>query len=467
MNADTPQRPTMDDDLDQAYARAHALAGDGRGPSAAVRAAVLAEAARIAAGRAGEAGAVPPLVPVAPPVAAAGAGRPRAVNLSSWKLRSGAALCAMLLVGLAVWRFDANGRFSGGVQVALAELRLAQPPAAPLPREELPVPAATAASYPYAAPPPVVVDDPLDNGVAGRAAAAKKAERDKGVVVAQLEQDKERAAAPQRVARAELSAPLAAPAAAPAPADAYANAAPAAMASTAPPQESTTVTITATAQPPQIVTAPPHPPSVLPRRVMLVPHPASAPARPADRPEAAGDTTIALADPPPALAAKSYVPSPAPAPAPAPMVAKPSAAEPAVTIAAAPGSQRVEITGSSIRRVDGAAQARAKAAPAAAGALADAGLRVLPTALQSAAGADDVDALKRLLADPSTRLEAVDAQGRSALMLAVAAGHARAVRLLLAAGADPGHADASGRTPRDAARAGTNAEIAALLGVPR
>ena len=65
MSEPTPERP-MDDDLGQAYARSHALADDGRGPSASVRANVLAAAARIAAG------AALPVVSVAPPVVAVG-----------------------------------------------------------------------------------------------------------------------------------------------------------------------------------------------------------------------------------------------------------------------------------------------------------------------------------------------------------------------------------------------------------
>ena len=49
MTADTPERPDMDDDTARAYAQSHALADDGRGPSAAVRANVLAAAREIAA----------------------------------------------------------------------------------------------------------------------------------------------------------------------------------------------------------------------------------------------------------------------------------------------------------------------------------------------------------------------------------------------------------------------------------
>ena len=102
MSESVPERP-MDEDLDQAYVRSHALAGDGRGPSASVRANVLAAAARIAAGEAAD---TPPLVPVAPPVAAVERKRGPAVNLSSWRVRAGAAVFALLLVCAGVWRFD-------------------------------------------------------------------------------------------------------------------------------------------------------------------------------------------------------------------------------------------------------------------------------------------------------------------------------------------------------------------------
>ena len=90
MTASTPGRPDSDDDLDQAYARAHALADDGGEPPASVRANVLAAAREVAAqakSRAAAEDGAAPVVPVAPPVAAVGRGRPMAVNLSSWRVR--------------------------------------------------------------------------------------------------------------------------------------------------------------------------------------------------------------------------------------------------------------------------------------------------------------------------------------------------------------------------------------------
>jgi ankyrin repeat protein len=90
-----------------------------------------------------------------------------------------------------------------------------------------------------------------------------------------------------------------------------------------------------------------------------------------------------------------------------------------------------------------------------------------PDSLQAAADRGDVDALKALLAAPAARVDALDADGRTALLHAVLAQRPAAVRLLLAAGADPGRADHAGLTPRQAAQGGANAEIAALLGATR
>jgi hypothetical protein len=458
MSEPTSERP-MDDDLDQAYARSHALAGDGRGPSASVRANVLAAAARIAAD---EAGVAPSLVPVAPPVATVGRKRAAAVNLSSWRLRSGAALCALLLVCAGIWRFDQNGRLSGGVQVALAELRLAEPRTAPAP-QDLPLPAAAAASYPYAAPPAVVVD-PVDGGAAVRGAAAKRAETERGVVVAQLDA-RAAAALPAPQADGYASPAAARPGLArpPVAADAAAPPAPVALAANAPraegkptEQEPATVTITAAAPatPPVIMTSPPRRPSVLPRRVMLVPRPSSAPAT---RPVPAGDTAVALGESADRARDAGRVQSFAAAPpeareAPA-AAARIAASEPQPTALAKPDLRLAS------------AETDKKAHAGVADVLTRSG--AAPAPLQAAADRGDVDALKALLADAATRVDAPDADGRTALLHAVLAQRPAAVRLLLAAGADPSRADHAGLTPRQAAQGGASAEIAALLGSGR
>jgi len=423
MSEPTPGRP-VDDELGQAYVRSHALADDARGPSASVRANVLAAAARIAAGEAVEG---PPLVPVAPPVAVVGRRHGPAVNLSSWRVRAGAALCALLLVCLGVWRFDQNGRLGGGVQVALAELRLAEPrTAAAPPAQALPVPAAAAASYPHAALPEVVVD-PLDGSAGVHGPTARHAEREREVVVAQL--DEQRAAAPRAQARSTG-------------------------------QEAAAVTDTpaAPAAPPAVMASPPRSPLALPRRLRLVPNPSAATSA---RAAPVGNTVVASADTG-ALSADARRAQSAPAPSadvrieavPAPVVA--------ARVAAAPFEPTAQAKADSRRPADADALKRSKTDTA--------GLRQAPAgpdSLQAAADRGDVDGLKALLADPATRVDAPDADGRTALLHAVLAQRAESVRLLLAAGADPGRADRDGLTPRQAAQAGASDEIAALLGATR
>ncbi|MBW8759341.1 MAG: ankyrin repeat domain-containing protein [Burkholderiales bacterium] len=463
MSEPTPGR-ALDDDLGQAYARSHALAGDGRGPSASVRANVLAAAARIAAGQGADA---PPLVPVAPPVAALARKRGPAVNLSSWRVRAGAALCALLLVGAGVWRFDQNGRLGGGVQVALAELRLAQPrtSAAPAP-QALPLPAPAAASYPYA-PPPAVVVDPFDGSAGARGAVARHAEREREVVVAQL--DEQRAAAPRQASPVDGLAPSSraappAPARPTAAADVAAPPRPVALASNAPRtqgkaagQESATVTITAAAPaaPPAIMTSPPRPPSALPRRMMLVPRSSPEPATPA---APAGNTVVAAADADgfSAGSRRAAVPS-----APSPVAKAAAAAAPVVVAGAAAAPPEPMALAKPDLHAASEADALKRSTADMAG-LVPASVR--PDSLPAAADRGDVEALKALLAGPAARVDAPDADGRTALLHAVLAQRPEAVRLLLAAGADPGRADRTGLTPRQAAQAGASAEIAALLG---
>ena len=391
------------DDLDQAYAQAHALADDGRGPAASVRANVLAAALQVAAQAAPRAG-VPPevkptLVPVAAPVSDVARGRSWALNLSSWRVRSGAALCAVLIVGLACWRFDASRRFGGEMQVASAgstvtEMKVVEAPPRDLPPPPKNLPVPMSASPAYAPAPPMSVDAAPAPMLAEPAAEARvePSTRERDVVV-QAGQAYRANSMP--APRTDAGAGYASP-------------------------------------------------------------PAPATARVENR----------LMD-----AARA-----APAPAPVALAAAPAAAAASsagnVVVAAADAQQRVEITGSSIRSVDspalrGSLEQAKKAAPAPVDKLAASSLRALPLPLHAAAGSDDVDTLRKLLANPATRVDAPDAQGRTPLLLAVAAQHVAAVRLLLAAGADPDHADQDGATPRSVARTGANAEIATLLAVPR
>jgi hypothetical protein len=404
MSASDQERPTMPDDLDRAYAQAHAMTDASRGPSAAVRANVLAAAQEVAAQAAARAVAAPALTPVAPPVTAVGRGR-SAVNLSSWRVRAGAAFCAALLVGVVGWRFDASRRFDEDTQLASAALEMKvvppEPAQAQVSKDLPPPPRYSAMPVPQVSLPPAPVEvAPMEvartQAATGPEPAAEPAAPEKNIVVAQADPPlRERALA---LAPRATPAPVVIASLAPPPTPSY-NAAPAPMA-------------------PQITT-----PSVMPPPAPIAPT------------AAPRDQTIA---------------------------------------AAAPDAQRVEITGSAIRMsspVGGAArvaldQAK-KSAPAPAQSLLAASERQLAAPLQAAVDRGDVQALKQLLANPATLVDAPDATGRTALLHAVLAQQVAAVRLLMAAGADPGRADHAGLTPRAAALTGANAEIATLLSTPR
>ena len=80
----------------------------------------------------------------------------------------------------------------------------------------------------------------------------------------------------------------------------------------------------------------------------------------------------------------------------------------------------------------------------------------------AAAMAGDVDAVRRLL-DLGLPVDAVDAQGCTALLRAAGGGHLAVVDLVLARGANPQHAAASGATPLSAAVSMRQAGIVAAL----
>jgi ankyrin repeat protein len=87
-----------------------------------------------------------------------------------------------------------------------------------------------------------------------------------------------------------------------------------------------------------------------------------------------------------------------------------------------------------------------------------------PALLAAAASEDDDPAGVQLLLRHRARVDARDAQGRSALHVAAHGGHEEIVAALLEAGADPTLADAQGRTPlMDAARGGRLEIVEALL----
>jgi len=88
--------------------------------------------------------------------------------------------------------------------------------------------------------------------------------------------------------------------------------------------------------------------------------------------------------------------------------------------------------------------------------------RADPEGLRRAAAAGDLKALAAQLAS-GTDIDARDAQGRTALLLATLSGQRSAVAELLARGADPSAADARGVTPLQTAVAADEREIAAML----
>jgi hypothetical protein len=185
MSAPDQERPTVPDDLDRAYAQAHALTDAGRRPSAAVRANVLAAAQEVAAQAAARAVAAPALTSVASPVTAVGRGR-LAVNLSSWRVRAGAAFCAALLAGVAGWRFDASRRFGEGTQLASAAVEMKvvppEPAQAPVSEDLPPPPRDSAMPVPQVPLPSASVEVAPDSEP-----AAKPAAPEKNIIVAQAD----------------------------------------------------------------------------------------------------------------------------------------------------------------------------------------------------------------------------------------------------------------------------------------
>jgi hypothetical protein len=111
-----------------------------------------------------------------------------------------------------------------------------------------------------------------------------------------------------------------------------------------------------------------------------------------------------------------------------------------------------------------ASAAAPAAAPALQSAVPMAAARLLDPAaeLRHAASNGDMPALRAAL-ERRPLIDARDADGRSALMLAVLRGRGEAVDALLAAGADPNAADVHGVTPLHAALGGEQADIAAAL----
>jgi len=83
---------------------------------------------------------------------------------------------------------------------------------------------------------------------------------------------------------------------------------------------------------------------------------------------------------------------------------------------------------------------------------AEAHVRSQSELLQQASGQGDEQRVRSLLQQGAVRIDARDASGRTALMLAVLHGHEAVVSALLAQGADPNIGDAAGVTPLAVAR---------------
>jgi hypothetical protein len=143
------------------------------------------------------------------------------------------------------------------------------------------------------------------------------------------------------------------------------------------------------------------------------------------------------------LETSPYATAPEPAAAPKPQAVTPAIADQAAAPAIARAAPRA---GAAARPASGTGAA---AAPFT-GALAAATPRYSDADLRQAAELGDITRLQSILESPlGTRLDvnARDANGRTAILLATMSGAAPAVQLLLAHGADPSIADATGATP--------------------
>lgn len=87
----------------------------------------------------------------------------------------------------------------------------------------------------------------------------------------------------------------------------------------------------------------------------------------------------------------------------------------------------------------------------------------MSTSLQKAAASGDCGALETALECSALNIDAVDANGRTALMIAAAAGHKSMVRALCAAGAEVTCTDGNGKNAKAIAEEGGQPECVAIL----
>ncbi len=455
MTAPTSDRPTprddhaaaaphVADDLDLAYRAAAALADGDRAPAPAVRANVLAAARAMALDAAARAPVTAPAVPGLATVTATdstspgdsrpapqpidltlpGIGRALAANLSSWRVRAGAAACVALMAAAVAWRFDDRLlRPDEDTRVASVDLlpsrdpRLAHVAASP---------GVTLAS------PPVASEPQPDRVAMASAAAASSTDVARAM------------ATPQVVAQADTDQPVTR--SAPTPAGAASDGGRA--------RDKVVVADAAPDEGPAPVTADAAPRSrATPRRVEA--------ARAAAM--SAPPVVVALAPPPPPVPAPpafSAAPQAAPM-APAPQSLPSPAPEVQGDLKASASSTRHADAASDVATTDSRI-AMAKSSVGSMASLGGSAESARAPLLQRAADRGDAALIARLLAT-GVAVDAVDADGRTALLHAVLSQHGAAVRALLAAGADPMYADASGLTPRAAAQRGADAGIAAML----
>ncbi|KAJ1451679.1 ankyrin repeat-containing domain protein [Pelagophyceae sp. CCMP2097] len=87
----------------------------------------------------------------------------------------------------------------------------------------------------------------------------------------------------------------------------------------------------------------------------------------------------------------------------------------------------------------------------------------MSTSLHKAARYDDAALVEAALDVSASQIDAVDAKGRTALMIAAQSGHGRVARALLKAGCDVDARDSQQQTAEDVARGAGHAETAEFI----